>query len=199
MGRYIGPRTRVCRRLRFLVFDNTGVEKAYLKREAVRQPRRLSEYGRRLQEKQKIMYYYGMRERQMRRFFEIARRQPGNTGKHFLALCERRLDHVVHAAGFALTHASARQLVAHGHVRVNGRKVDVSSALVNSGDAITFADNPAVKKMIQANLERRAGYEPPDWIAVDPQTQTAKIVRLPQRDDVRLPVNDQFVVEFYSR
>ena len=199
MGRHTGPKTKLCRRVGFLIFDNVGVEKAYLKRETVRFTRKQSEYGRRLLEKQKVMHAYGMREKQMRRFMDRARRMKGDTGHNFLILCERRLDNTVYSAGFAPTRAAARQMITHGQVRVNDRKVDIPSALIHSGDTLTFRDKPNVKKLVKECLERKSGYEPPDWIAVDGTSMTAKVVRLPLRDDVRLPIQEQLVVEFYSR
>ena len=199
MGRYLGPRTKVCRRLGFMIYDNANVEKAFLKREHEPFRRKQSEYGRRLLEKQKVMYYYGMREGQMRKFFNIARRAKGNTSKAFLIACERRLDNVVYSAGFAASRAQARQLIGHGNVLVNGRRVDIASYMAGTGDAVTIADRPGVRKVVAGVVERRSGYQAPDWIAVDPKTLTAKVVRLPVREDVRLPVNEQMLVEFYSR
>ena len=199
MGRHTGPKTKICRRLGFLVFDNANVEKAFLRRESVGFQGKQSEYGRRLLEKQKIMHYYGMREKQMRKIFGWARRAKGDAGRNFLILCERRLDNVVCQAGLAPSRPAARQLVSHGNIQVNGRKVDIASQLVNTGDTITVKDKPGAKKLVEGYVAQRAGYEAPDWIAVDPKTQTAKVVRLPVRDDVRLPVNEQLVVEFYSR
>ncbi len=200
MGRFTKPRAKVCRRLGVMLFDNSNVEKAFLKREA--EPfgrRKQSEYGVRLKEKQKVMHYYGMREKQMSKLFQRARAMKGDAGQNFLILCERRLDNAVHAAGFAQSRAAARQLVAHGHVRVNGRKMDAASHLAESGDAITVKESPKIHKLVDGVIERKSGYSPPDWLAVDPQTRTAKVVRLPLREDCMLPVNEQLVVEFYSR
>ena len=199
MGRFIGPRTKVCRRLGFMIFDNANVGKAFLKREQDGMRRKQSEYGRRLLEKQKVMHYFGLRERQMRKCFDTARRTKGNTGKAFLILLERRLDNAVFSAGFAVSRFQARQLIAHGNVRVNAKRVDIASYLVTPGDTITFADRPGVRKIVKEVLERKSGYDAPDWIAVDTKSMTAKVVRLPVREDCRLPVNDQLVVEFYSR
>ncbi len=126
MGRYIGPRTKVCRRLGFMIYDNSNVEKAFMKREQEPFRRKQSEYGRRLLEKQKVMFYYGMREGQMRKLFNLARRTKGNTSKAFLIACERRLDNVVYSAGFTASRAQARQLISHGNILVNGRRVDVA-------------------------------------------------------------------------
>lgn len=199
MGRYTGPKTKVCRRVGFMIFGNANVEKAYLKRETVRFTRKQSEYGRRLLEKQKVMQYYGMRERQMRKLFERACAAKGNTGTHFLVFCERRLDNAVFSAGFAPSRAAARQLVSHGNVKINGKRLDIASAMVESGDTITISEKPGAQKLVKACLEARAGYEAPDWIAVDAKSMTAKVVRLPARDDVRIPIEEQMVVEFYSR
>ncbi|MDR0363045.1 MAG: 30S ribosomal protein S4 [Planctomycetota bacterium] len=199
MGRYIGPRTKICRRLGFMIYENSNVEKAFLKREQEPFRRKQSEYGRRLLEKQKVMYYYGMREGQMRKFFNIARRTKGNTSKAFLIACERRLDNAVFSAGFAMSRAQARQFICHGNIRVNGKRVDIASYMVETGDAITISDRSGVRKMVTDIVDRKSGYVAPDWIAVDGKTLTAKIVRLPVREDVRLPVNEQLLVEFYSR
>ena len=182
-----------------MIYDNSNVEKAFLKREQEPFRRKQSEYGRRLLEKQKVMYYYGMREGQMRKFFNIARRTKGNTSKAFLINCERRLDNVFFSSGFASSRAQARQVICHGNIRVNGKRVDIASYMVETGDTITVSDRAGVRKMITGIAERKSGYVAPDWIAVDAKTLTAKIVRLPVREDVRLPVNEQLLVEFYSR
>jgi small subunit ribosomal protein S4 len=199
MGRYLGPRTKVCRRLGFMIYDNTNVEKAFMKREQEPFRRKQSEYGRRLLEKQKVMFYYGMREGQMRKLFNMARRTKGNTSKAFLIACERRLDNAVYSAGLAASRPQARQLIGHGNILVNGKRVDIASYLVDTGDTITVSERAGVRKMVTAVVDKKAGYVAPDWIAVDPKSLTAKIVRLPVREDVRLPVNEQLLVEFYSR
>ena len=199
MGRHTGPRAKICRRLGFQIFGNDNVQKAFLRREQDGFRRRQSEYGRRLVEKQKVMFYYGTRERQMRNLFGVARRAKGDTGKSFLTLLERRLDNAVYSAGFACSRAQARQLVAHGNIYVDGRRVDIASFRVSPGHTITICPKPGPQKLVKEILSRRSGYEPPDWIAVDAKSMTAKIVRLPVREDVRLPVNEQLVVEFYSR
>ncbi|MCL1999849.1 MAG: 30S ribosomal protein S4 [Planctomycetes bacterium] len=199
MGRYLGPRAKICRRLGLLIYDNSNIEKAFMKREQDPFRRKQSEYGRRLLEKQKVMYYYGMREGQMRRLFNLARRAKGNTSKVFLINCERRLDNAVYSAGFAASRPQARQLIGHGNVLINGRRVDVASYLVDTGDAITFSERSGVRKIVAGVVEKKGGYTAPDWIAVDSKTLTAKIIRLPVREDVRLPVNEQLLVEFYSR
>ncbi len=199
MGRYLGPRTKICRRLGFMIYDNSNIEKAFMKREQEPFRRKQSEYGRRLLEKQKVMYYYGMREGQMRKMFNLARRTKGNTSKAFLIACERRLDNAVYSAGFAASRMQARQLIGHGNILVNGRRVDIASYLVDTGDTVTVSERPGVRKLVNGIAEKKSGYVAPDWIAVDMKSLTAKIVRLPVREDVRLPVNEQLLVEFYSR
>ncbi|MDR2391575.1 MAG: 30S ribosomal protein S4, partial [Planctomycetota bacterium] len=193
MGRYLGPRSKICRRLGFMVFENSNVTKAFMNRDHEPFRRKQSEYGRRLLEKQKVMFYYGMREGQMRKLFNLARRTKGNTSKAFLIACERRLDNAVFSAGFAASRAQARQLISHGNIRVNGRRVDVASYLVDTGDAITVTDKAGPRKIVSGVTVRKSGYSPPDWIAVDEKSLVAKIVRQPVREDVRLPVNEQLL------
>ncbi|MDR0867951.1 MAG: 30S ribosomal protein S4 [Planctomycetota bacterium] len=200
MGRFTKPRTKVCRHLGMVVFNNSNVEKAFAKRETINFTRRKqSEYGIRLIEKQKIMFYYGLREGQMLRFFDHARHIKGDTGRNFLVLCERRLDNVVCVSGFANSRAAARQLVAHGHLLVNGRKCDIASRVLEVNDKITVQDKEQIRKLVDASLEARSGYASPDWLAVDAKTRAITVLRLPEREDVTLPVNEQLVVEFYSR
>lgn len=198
MGRFTKPRTKVCRHLGMVVFSNTNVEKAFMKRESVSFGRKKhSEYGIRLVEKQKIMYYYGLREKQMRRFFDLARRVKGDTGRNFLVLCESRLDNIACIAGFALSRAGARQLIAHGHLLVDGKKCDISSRIITVGETITVKEK--VAKLIDSSIESRSGASAPDWLAIENKNRSIRMLRLPEREDVTLPVNEQLVVEFYSR
>lgn len=200
MGRFTKPRTKVCRHLGTVVFSNTNVEKAFAKRESVNFNRRKqSEYGVRLIEKQKIMQYYGLREKQMRRLFDLARRIKGDTGHNFLMLCERRLDNIICASGFAMSRSAARQLTAHGHILVNGKKCDVASRLLVVGDTVTVQDKPGILKLVDTAIEARSGMNTPEWLAVDSKARSIRVLRLPEREDVTLPVNEQLVVEFYSR
>lgn len=201
MGRFTKPRAKICRRLGLNVFNNTNVEKAYLKREAVVGFGRgkQSEYGIRLIEKQKVMHYYGMREKQMRKLFDKARRIKGDSGRNFLILCECRLDNALYSAGFAMSRAQARQTISHGHVMLNGKKCNIPSAVINTGDTITIKETAKAQKLVDASIEQRSGFNPPEWIAADSKSRSARILRLPIREDVMLPVNEQLVVEFYSR
>lgn len=200
MGRFTKPRAKVCRRVGLMVFNNGNVEKAYLKRETIGFGRRKqSEYGIRLAEKQKIMFYYGMREKQMSKMYDKARRIKGDTGRNFLVLCERRMDNALFCAGFAMSRAAARQLISHGNVLLNGKKCDIASCLVKAGDTITLKEKSGIHKLVDGALEQRSGYNPPEWIAADAKTRAVRILRDPLREDVMLPVNEQLVVEFYSR
>lgn len=200
MGRYTEARTKVSRRLGINVFTNVNVEKAYLKRESIGFGRRKpTEYGIRLTEKQKIMFYYGMREKQMSIFYDRARRIAGDTGRNFLVLCEKRLDNAFFSAGFAMSRAAARQIIVHGNVLLNGRRCDIPSAMVKAGDTITIKEKAGIQKLIDGSLESRSGFNPPEWLAADAKTRAIRVLREPLREDVMLPVNEQLVVEFYSR
>jgi small subunit ribosomal protein S4 len=152
---------------------------------------RLSDYGIRLLEKQKLKKFYFMREEQFRRFFDMALRATGNTGNRFIELLERRLDNVVFRAGFALSRRHARQLISHGHIKVNGRKVDIPSYLVDLGDEIGL-----VKKEL---IPQNPVLKPPSWIESDLKEGKAKIVRLPERKDLDLKIDETLIIEFYSR
>ncbi len=208
MARYTGPVCRLCRR--------TG-EKLYLKGEKCftnkcpfeRRPYppgqhgptqkrvKLSIYGQQLREKQKVKWMYGMLEAQFKRFFRIAQNMPGNTGENFLSLLERRLDNVVFRAGFAKNRRQARQFVRHGHIKVNGQRVDIPSYIVKVGDVIEvfdyFKDNPELRGALQMNRPV------PSWLKVDRNSLKAEVVRLPQREDITHPINERLIVEFYSR
>jgi len=164
----------------------------------VKRRRRLTEYAIRLREKQKVKRHYGVFERQFRRYFEEADRLPGNTGENLLILLERRLDNVVARAGFAMGPAHARQLVVHGHITVNGRKVDIPSYQVSPGDVIGVRDRETSKKLVKEALETMRT-SPPSWLQVDSENLIAKVVNMPTRDEVPIPVKEQLIVEFCSR
>ena len=152
---------------------------------------RFSEYGIRLNEKQKLKRYFFMREKQFKRFFDMAQKAKGNTGEKFIELLERRLDNVVFRAGFARSRRHARQIISHGHVKVNGRKVDIPSFLVKVGDEIE------VKKEI---IPDELSVKPPSWIDVGgPDGNRVRILRLPERKDFDLKIDESLIIEFYSR
>ena len=209
MGRYIGPVCRLCRR--------EGV-KLYLKGERCYSPkcamerrpyppgqhgqkraRRPSDYAVRLREKQKLRRIYGTSERQVRNLFEEASKKKGVTGSVFLGLLESRLDNVVYRLGFAVSRRQARQLVRHGHITVNGRRVDLPSYRVRPGDEIAVAEKSRNLELIRQNLEAMKGRKVGPWLSLDVEGMKGKFLRLPDREDLALPVNEQLVIEFYSR
>lgn len=202
MARYIGPTTRISRRFNQPIF---GATKAYEKRQyppgqhGPKLRRKMSEYAVGLNEKQKLRYMYGLLERQFRRTFEIAKRERGVTGERFLQLLETRLDSVVYLLGFAKSRAAARQLVNHGHVRVNGHKVDIASYSVQAGDEVEIKNTPTSRQIATRNLEENRGRNVPGWLALNAEQFKATVTRLPNRDEMEPAINEQLIVEFYSR
>lgn len=160
---------------------------------------RHSEHGVRLREKQKVKRYYGLMEKQFRSFFREAVRKKGNTGRTLLELLERRLDNVVYKLNFAPSRKAARQLIAHGHIYLNGRRVDVPDMLVNIGDKITLKNSDRTRKRVKQQLEANPNYQVQGWLQLDPSKPAATVVSLPTREDVQLAVEEQLVVEFCSR
>jgi small subunit ribosomal protein S4 len=161
--------------------------------------RKKSDYGLQLRAKQKTRRVYGVMERQFRRYFREAERRRGLTGTNLLILLESRLDNVVYRLGFALSRPQGRQLVRHGHFEVNGRKVDVPSYLVKPGDVIAVRPNSrsnALFKETVLDLEHRAV---PDWLSRDDMTMSGRILSLPERGDIDVTINEQLIVEYYSR
>ncbi|MEJ6603137.1 MAG: 30S ribosomal protein S4 [Opitutaceae bacterium] len=202
MARYIGPTTRLSRRFGQPLF---GATKAYERRpyppgqHGPRLRRKLSEYAIGLNEKQKLRYVYGLLERQFRRTFETAKRERGVTGDRFMQLLETRLDSVVYCLGFAKTRAAARQLVNHGHVRVNGGKVDIASYTVLPGHEVMIKDTPTSRQIATRNLEETRARNVPGWITLNSETYTGVMNRLPTREEMTQDINEQLIVEFYSR
>jgi len=160
---------------------------------------RASEYGVRLREKQKIKRYYGLFERQFMRYFHEAQRGKGNTGEKLLQLLERRLDNVVYKLNFAPSRKAARQLISHGHIYLNGRKVNVSDLTTKIGDKITVKNSDKSRKTIKEQLESNPNFVTQNWLQLSREKPEATVVALPTRDDVQIPVEEQLVVEFCSR
>lgn len=160
---------------------------------------KLSDYGLQLREKQKVKRIYGVLERQFRRYFKIAEKTKGITGEVLLQLLERRLDNVIFRAGFSLSRVEARQIVAHRHVRVNGRIVDIPSYSVKVGDSMNITDSENLLKRIKDNIELTKEKGLPKWLEVDLSNLGAKVVKLPERDDVGFPIQEQLIVELYSK
>ena len=203
MARYTGPKTKISRRFGVALF---GPSKALERKNygpGMHGPkgsrRKQSEYAIALGEKQKLRYQYGVLERQFRRYFTIASTRRGVTGEILLQLLETRLDNVIYRLGFANSRSAARQMVSHGHVQVNGRKVDVSSFNVKAGDAITVKDKPQSRRLAAKNLELTQITPVPDWLTVDKEQFSGKVSRIPSRDEIAPIVNEQLIVELYSR
>jgi small subunit ribosomal protein S4 len=159
-----------------------------------------SEYAVRLREKQKVKRYYGIYERQFRKYYEEANRRPGNTGDALMSLLERRLDNVVTRLGFAASRPQARQMITHGHITVNGRKVDIPSFLVRPGDQVQVKNREQSRKLLPESLTAGGGTRVPDWldrISTDPPE--GRVTRLPGAHDVGLPVTPQLIIELLSR
>ena len=202
MARYIGPTTRISRRFGQLIL---GSPKAFERRSyppgqhGPKSRRKHSEYGLGLAEKQKLRFIYGLLERQFRRVFAIAKRERGVTGERFLQLLETRLDSVVYLLGFAKSRAAARQLVNHGHIRINGHKVDIASYNVQPSDVLEVKNTTSSRQLITRNLEENRIRNVPGWLSLQAEQLKAVVNRLPTRDEMEPGVNEQLIVEFYSR
>ncbi len=164
-----------------------------------RRRRKVSDYGRQLREKQKARRVYGVYERQFRRYFQQALKVKGMTGTTLLQLLERRLDNVVFRLGFASSRAQARQLVTHGHIAVNGHKVDIASYSVKPGDVISVRENSRNTGHFKDLAEGLSKQTPPKWLSLDAASFSGTVVALPERSDVGIPFNEQLIVEYYSR
>jgi len=159
--------------------------------------RKLSNYGLQLQEKQKLRFLYGLSERQFKKVFQEAARMQGITGENFMILLESRLDNLVYRLGFARSRAGARQLVTHGHITVNGKRIDIPSYRVKVGDRISLREKSRNLKVVQEALEVRPNV--PEYLSYDEQTMTGEYVRLPRRDELNPDMRESEIVEFYSR
>ena len=210
MGRYLGSSCKHCRREGMkLMLKGTRCETAKCaveRRERHMAPGmhgwrrgRHSDYGVRLREKQKVKRYYGLGEKQFMRYFREAGRSKGNTGVVLLELLERRLDNIVYKLNFALSRKQARQLITHGHIHVNGNKVDIPDITLKIGDKISIKDSEKSSKVIKDQLASNPNYAVQGWLQLDSEKPAATIVGLPSRDDVQLVVEEQLVVEFCSR
>ena len=199
MARSITPIAKRCKAL--------GISPAalgYTNKETKRNPkgqvrRKQSEYGLQLQEKQKVKFIYGVLEKQFRHYFEMAQRRSGQTGENLLRILECRLDNVVFRLGFATTRPEARQLVLHGHFTVNGRRVNIPSFQVKAGDVIAVCEKSRslekFKTVIEANSFRTA----PQWLDLDRDNAQGRVINLPEREDIDLPIEEHLIVELYSK
>ncbi|HXX76001.1 MAG TPA: 30S ribosomal protein S4 [Nitrospiraceae bacterium] len=208
MAKYRGPVCRLCRRegeKLFLKGSRCMTEKCAIERRSYppgqhgQARQRISDYSTQLREKQKLRRIYGLQERQFRGIFERAERQSGVTGEALLQLLECRLDNVAYRLGFGASRKEARQLVGHGHVTVNGRKLNVPGALVKAGDVVEVRERSRTLVPIQAALEAVDGRGIPEWLELDKATFKGTVKALPTKSQIVLPVNEQLVVELYSR
>lgn len=202
MARYTGPRVRISRRLGKPIFGSSK----YLERRnyppGVHGPksrRKLTDFAIGLMEKQKLRYYYGLMERQFRRVYEMALKRRGVTGEQMLQILETRLDNVVYHLGFAPTRPAARQMVTHGHICVNGRKVNIPSYALKVNDIVEVKESKVSKQLALRGLELATTRVVPPWLALDKEKLRGKVLRVPTIEEIQPIANVQAVVEFYSR
>ena len=208
MARYKDEQCRICRRegqKLFLKGSRCYTDKCSISRrnyapgEHGQRRAKLSEYGTQLREKQKTKSYYGVAEKQFRKYFEMATNKKGITGTILLQILESRLDNVVYRLGFGSSRAQARQLVNHGQFEVNGQKVDIASYLVKPGDVIAVRESKKDNSTIKANIEENAARPVPEWLEKDAEKLSGKVVRLASREDIDIPVEEHLIVELYSK
>lgn len=212
MARTTGPMCKLCRRegeKLYLKGERCFSTKCAMERRAYPpgehgyeqqfRRRRPTAYGTQFREKQKVRRIYGLLERQFRRYFQEAERREGMTGTNLMVILESRLDNVVYRLGLATSRAQARQLVSHGHLDVNGRRCDVPSALLRPGDAVTIHPSSQRMPYFKQVVETLADRAVPTWLSLDPVDLTGRVVNYPAREEIDLSVNEQLVVEFYSR
>ena len=208
MARYTDEQCRICRREGQKLFlkgarcysDKCSVSRRnYAPGQHGQKKAKLSEYGTQLREKQKTKSFYGVGERQFRKYFEMAYNKKGITGDNLLQILESRLDNVVYKLGFGSSRAQARQLVNHGHFDVNGKKVDIPSYLVKAGDVISVREIKKDSAIIKENVEANSARPVPAWLEKDAENLTGKVVRLATREDVDLAVEEHLIVELYSK
>lgn len=207
MARYTGAVCKLCRRegkKLFLKGERCYTQKCALERRSYapgqhgQSRKKTSEYGMQLRAKQQARRYYGINESQFRKYFALAERKQGKTGENLLRICESRLDNIVYLLGWANSRAEGRQLVTHNHYLVNGKKVNIPSILLRAGDVITIKDGSRDSEKIKAVLETNGSRPVPQWLDKTSNYE-AKVVNLPERDQIATPVEEQLIVEFYSK
>ena len=209
MARYTGPVCRLCRRERMKLFlkgDRCFKEKCAIERRAYppgqhgqRRGRRTLGYGLQLREKQKVKRLYGVQERQFRNYFAKADSGKGITGENLLIALERRLDSVVYSLGFGSSRAQARQLVRHGHIRVDGKKITIPSYAVSAEQVVTVKEGSRKNELIKASVESARGRGVPSWLELDAENFSGTVRGIPTREDIKVPIQEQLIVELYSR
>ncbi len=207
MARYTGAVCKLCRRegkKLFLKGERCYTQKCALERRSYapgqhgQSRKKTSEYGMQLRAKQQARRYYGINESQFRKYFALAERKQGKTGENLLRICESRLDNIVYLLGWANSRAEGRQLVTHNHYLVNGKKVNIPSILLRAGDVITIKEGSRDSEKIKAVLETNGSRPVPQWLDKTSNYE-AKVVNLPERDQIATPVEEQLIVEFYSK
>lgn len=208
MARYTGPVCKLCRREGKKLFlkgercytDSCAFERrSYAPGQHGQSRKKVSEYGLQLRAKQQARRYYGINEVQFHKYFLMAEKHQGVTGENLLRICESRLDNVVYLLGWANSRAEARQLVIHGHYEVNSKKVDIPSYLLKAGDTVSIKNKSKDSAKFKAVLEANASRPVPQWLDLNKEAAVAKIVALPERDQIAAPVEEHLIVEFYSK
>ena len=208
MARYKDEQCRICRREGQKLFlkgsrcysDKCSVTRRnYAPGQHGQKRTKLSEYGTQLREKQKTRSFYGVGEKQFRKYFEMASNKKGITGTNLLQILESRLDNVIYRLGFGASRPQARQIVTHGNIEVNGVKTDISSYLVKPGDFIAVRESKKDNTVIKANIEAGAARPVPEWLELDSQNLSAKVLRVVSREEIDLPVEEHLIVELYSK
>lgn len=208
MARYTGAVCKLCRRegkKLFLKGDRCYTGKCAVDRRSYapgqhgQGRKKTSEYGMQLRAKQQARRYYGVQEGQFHKYFLMAERKQGMTGENLLRICESRLDNVAYLLGWASSRAEARQLTTHGHYLVNGKKVDIPSYLLKAGDVVSIREKSRDSEKFKAVLEANASRPVPEWLDKNGDDLTAKVVKLPDREQIEVPVEEHLIVEFYSK
>ena len=208
MARYTGAVCKLCRRegkKLFLKGDRCYTGKCAFERRSYapgqhgQGRKKTSEYGMQLRAKQQARRYYGVQEGQFHKYFLMAERKQGMTGENLLRICESRLDNVAYLLGWASSRAEARQLTTHGHYLVNGKKVDIPSYLLKAGDVVSIREKSRDSEKFKAVLEANASRAVPEWLDKNGDDLTAKVVKLPDREQIEVPVEEHLIVEFYSK
>ena len=208
MARYTDEQCRICRRNGEKLFlkgarcytDKCSISRRnYAPGQHGQKRAKLSEYGTQLREKQKTKSFYGVGERQFRKYFEMASSKKGITGENLLQILESRLDNVVYRLGYGSSRAQARQLVNHGIFEVNGKRVDIPSYLVKAGDVIAVRESKKETGAVKVNVEENAARPVPEWLEKNSETLSGKVIRLAAREDIDIPVEEHLIVELYSK
>jgi len=203
MARYKGPRARMCRRLDYPVFESPkfgNIRKNYAPGQHGQNSRgKLSNYGIQLREKQRIKYLYGVLEKQFRNYFKKATNKKGPTGNNLLIMLESRLDNTIYRLGLAPTRRAARQMISHQHFLINSKVINIPSYLLDEGDIIKVRDKSKKINIFQDSMRRIKGDHPAPWLTIDKGQLSGVFNKFPEREDIPEPVNEQLVVELYSK